>query len=111
MVAPSRSTPRLQPEDATESALFAALARGESVALAFFDDYRYAEIAVRLGIPLSTVKSRLRQGLAQLRRQWVTPVSGDTSPDRPSRADLPSARVEIGHHTGQRSALRRHTSR
>jgi RNA polymerase sigma-70 factor (ECF subfamily) len=85
--------------------------QGESVALAFFDDYRYAEIAVRLGIPLSTAKSRLRQGLAQLRRQWVTPASGDTSPDRHSRADLPPARVEVGHHTGQSSALRRHTSR
>jgi len=39
------------------------------VEMGFFDGITHAEIAVRTGIPLGTVKSRIRAGLRQLRGQ------------------------------------------
>ena len=43
--------------------------QAEVVRLAFFDDRPHGEIERRLGIPLGTVKSRLRLALARLRAQ------------------------------------------
>ncbi len=43
--------------------------QAEVVRLAFFDDRPHAEIERRLGIPLGTVKSRLRLAMARLRAQ------------------------------------------
>jgi RNA polymerase sigma-70 factor (ECF subfamily) len=43
--------------------------QSEAVRLAFLDDLSHTEIAARLGVPLGTVKSRVRLGLRRLERE------------------------------------------
>lgn len=43
--------------------------QAEVVALSFYEDRPHAEIAARLGLPLGTVKSRLRLALKRIRAQ------------------------------------------
>ncbi len=49
----------------------------EAVALAFLDGYSNAEVAERLGIPLGTVKGRIRLGMQKM-RATLAPVALET---------------------------------
>lgn len=51
----------------------------EAIKLAFFEDIAHSEVATRLGLPLGTVKSRIRMALIKLRRQLDPSGEGDLS--------------------------------
>ena len=76
--------PLVAPDDPAQAALAAADARTVrealadlpkdqriAVELAYFAGLSYPEIATRLGIPLGTVKSRLRLGLERMRQRLI----------------------------------------
>jgi RNA polymerase sigma-70 factor (ECF subfamily) len=42
--------------------------QAQPIRLAYYGDFTYDETAKRLGIPLGTLKTRIRTGLAALRR-------------------------------------------
>lgn len=47
----------------------------ELIRLAFFEGYTHAEIAVECGVPLGTVKTRIRSALSNLRKTARTPIA------------------------------------
>ena len=81
--------PALRPDDSLDATQREALIRGalkvlpreqlELVRLAFFDGLSHSEIAAETGLPLGTVKSRLRLAFSRLRR--ALDDEGLSSPD------------------------------
>jgi RNA polymerase sigma-70 factor (ECF subfamily) len=69
----TRATPETTLEDhTTASAVRTALAalapsQRELIEAAFFEGYTHSELAARFGVPLGTVKTRIRTGLAAMR--------------------------------------------
>jgi len=47
------------------------------ILLSFYHDLRYREIAEILGIPLGTVKSRMRSAMTRLRREVTLHEAGE----------------------------------
>ncbi|MCZ2404652.1 sigma-70 family RNA polymerase sigma factor [Paenarthrobacter sp. Z7-10] len=61
-------TATLESEAVTRSLLALSPLQAEAIQLAFFGGLTYLEVAATLGVPLPTVKSRIRDGLKSLRR-------------------------------------------
>jgi RNA polymerase sigma-70 factor (ECF subfamily) len=75
-----RALPTPPPDDAPERVLDRLVVADElaslpaeqrrTLELAFFDDLTHPQISAVTGLPLGTVKSHIRRGMASLRRRW-----------------------------------------
>ncbi|NEA59803.1 sigma-70 family RNA polymerase sigma factor [Streptomyces sp. SID13666] len=61
-----------------------SFAQRECLGLAYFRGHTHRQIAERLSVPPGTVKTRIRTGLARLRRELTAPATGQ--PQRPGPA-------------------------
>jgi len=81
----SQELPALSPEliDPPDSSqVLSALSKVDEVyqapvALYYLEDHSYKDIAVVLGVPIGTVKSRIARGIAQLRERSLTDSNSD----------------------------------
>jgi hypothetical protein len=55
----------------TEVTTQLAVEQAEMIRLAYFNDLSHSDIAARLGVPLGTVKSRLRLAMSRLRTKFA----------------------------------------
>lgn len=71
-----------------------------AIRAAFFEGYTYAELASQRGVPLGTMKSWVRRGLSQMRRDMLCddetfgraaafPITRPNATDKKSRSTLP----------------------
>jgi RNA polymerase sigma factor (sigma-70 family) len=91
-----RALPEATPEDAPERVLDRLVIADElaclppeqrrTLELAFYDDLTHPQISAVTGMPLGTVKSHIRRGMASLRRRWevdgAAPGSRSAGPSR-----------------------------
>ena len=69
----------------------------KTIALAYFEGLTYSQVAERLGIPLSTAKTRIRDGLRRMARELTAPVGTATSSrTRVGRNTEPGRHVTTG---------------
>jgi RNA polymerase sigma-70 factor (ECF subfamily) len=100
------ASPEQLSEEAEESRLLAAaiealpLSLGRVVVLYYVDGLNYAEVAATLAVPISTVKGRLFESRARLRRELRTGRFGGL-PDDPGLR-LESAPSSLRHPTARR---------
>ncbi|MDX1600709.1 MAG: sigma-70 family RNA polymerase sigma factor [Anaerolineales bacterium] len=74
---PAMSNPGSDSEEARWRSLYFALhdlpdEQRQAIALAYYQDMSHSQIAEYLGIPLGTVKTRIRLGMQKLRAAWQT---------------------------------------
>lgn len=81
---PALSNPGSGGEEARWRSLYFALhdipaEQRQAIALAYYQDMSHSQIAAYLGIPLGTVKTRIRLGMQKLRQAWL--ASGTDASD------------------------------
>lgn len=81
---PAMSNPGSGSEEARWRSLYFALhdipdEQRQAIALAYYQDMSHSQIAEYLGIPLGTVKTRIRLGMQKLRAAWQTAESNTSN--------------------------------
>jgi RNA polymerase sigma-70 factor (ECF subfamily) len=59
--------------------------RQQAIDLAFYSGLSHSQIAEELGLPLGTVKIRLRLGMEKLRQAWLAPEATEPRRFTPKR--------------------------
>jgi RNA polymerase sigma-70 factor (ECF subfamily) len=77
----------------------------EAIELAVLDGLPYDEIALRLGVPEGTVKTRVARARARLRRGMRSLILEEDGHEPPSRTDLPGSDPRLDRLVSRRRAL------
>jgi len=77
----------------------------EAIELAVLEGLPYDEIAVRLGVPEGTVKTRVARARARLRRGMQSLILEEDGHEPPCRTDLPGSDPRLDRLVSRRRAL------